>query len=141
MRYPNIRCAILCLAAAVALVVPALAGAATPNEGKFAGDAGVSFVVGRSPHGTPTIKGAEYEALIGGHLRIVSGFAEAFAHDGSFRTCGRYGHSQTVFREYCIVGHFGTHGSAEGTVDVFQGAYHHVQTRPFETHTWSATLQ
>jgi Flp pilus assembly protein protease CpaA len=125
----------------VLLAAPAFASAATPSEGQFKGHEGVSFAVGRSPHGTPTVHEAQFQTSYSGNPRTVSNFQQAFAHDGSFETCGRYGHSQNVFWEYCIVGHFGEPGHASGVVHAFHGFRGVVAPKPFETHHWSAALQ
>jgi Flp pilus assembly protein protease CpaA len=126
---------------AVLLAAPAFAGAVTPSEGHFKGHEGVSFAVGRSPHGSPTVDGAVFQTTYNGSPRTISTFRQGFASGGSFETCGRYGHSQGVFWEYCIVGHFSSPEHASGVVHGYHGFRGVVAYKPFETHHWSAALQ
>jgi Flp pilus assembly protein protease CpaA len=126
---------------AVLLAAPAFASAAMPDSGKFVGHEGVSFVVGRSQHGAPIVHEAVFRTTYSGNPRTISAFQQGYASDGSFETCGRYGHSQGVFWEYCIVAHFSSPEHASGVVHGHQGFRGVVGSKPFETHRWSAALQ
>ncbi|HTR76234.1 MAG TPA: A24 family peptidase [Solirubrobacterales bacterium] len=84
------------------LAAPSPAAAAIPDTGHFAGHDGVGFDVGRSDYGTPTIDKAEFHTTYSGSPRAIKTFPQAFARDGYFETCGRYGHVQVIFWEYCI---------------------------------------
>ena len=145
MRRRHLLLAVLAgLIAVVALAVPALAVAATPNLGWFSGhdDAGggVSFHVGRGPWGTPIIYRAEYLPVDHAEFKQQSEFERANVHsNGAFGTCAYERVNDVFSREYCFRGQFDAPDHASGTFYIFIATdLHQRWPKPLGTYHWSA---